>query len=88
MTDLKTLKDLKFELTEISHAGYLLHYDKVKQEAIRWAKRYEFTEDYVFCEFFNISKDDLDNCEECGKPWNSEYHINDVCVGEIQEDLK
>ncbi len=23
----------------------------------------------------------MDNiCEECGKPWNSEYHISDVCV--------
>lgn len=19
-------------------------------------------------------------CNECGKPWNSEYHISDVCV--------
>ena len=24
-------------------------------------------------------------CEECGKPWASEYHISDVCVN-LDED--
>ncbi len=26
-----------------------------------------------------------ENCEECGKPWNSEYHMSDVCVN-LDED--
>ena len=24
-------------------------------------------------------------CEECGKPWNSEYHMGDQCVN-LNED--
>ena len=27
-----------------------------------------------------------DNCSECGKPWNSEYHISDECVNNLNED--
>ena len=26
-----------------------------------------------------------DICEDCGKPWNSEYHLSDQCVN-INED--
>ena len=26
-----------------------------------------------------------DICEDCGKPWNSEYHMSDECVN-INED--
>ena len=27
-----------------------------------------------------------DTCPECGKEWNSEYHISDVCVN-LDEDM-
>lgn len=26
-----------------------------------------------------------DKCNECGKPWNSEYHMSDECVN-LSED--
>ncbi len=28
-----------------------------------------------------------DVCEDCGKPWNSEYHMSDECVN-IDEDTR
>lgn len=28
---------------------------------------------------------DDEMCEECGKAWNSEYHISDVCVDGREE---
>lgn len=34
----------------------------------------------------HIHKDYEGICEDCGKLWNSEYHISDVCVGDLQED--
>jgi len=29
-------------------------------------------------QIIDFNYDDI--CEECGKPWNSEYHISDQCV--------
>lgn len=26
-----------------------------------------------------------DKCEDCGKPWNSEYHMSDQCIN-VSED--
>ena len=31
-----------------------------------------------------MAKDSI--CKLCGKPWNSEYHINDVCVNLNEDD--
>ena len=75
MTKFKTLKDLKKKWNEISFTGggykmipvyipEVIEYEKVRQEAIRWAK--DVSEDKwddgweSFCEFFNIIEEDLE----------------------------
>lgn len=31
-------------------------------------------------EGFEMKEKDYSKCEICGEDWNSEYHINDVCI--------
>ena len=37
------------------------------------------------CEHVHKDADPGSICEDCGKPWNSEYHMSDECVN-IDED--
>jgi len=43
-------------------------------------KRYDTVEQAVKDLGSELNKIE-DNCEFCGKPWNSEYHMSDECVG-------
>ena len=46
---------------------------------------YNAKEEYEKWEAENAKQEFLDLCEECGQPWNSEYHISDVCVNYSEE---
>jgi len=72
MTELKTLKDMKFELKEIPHAGWLVWYHDLRQEAIEHYKELikngekeeiKWIEDLAKArwikEFFNITDEEL-----------------------------
>lgn len=40
MTELKTLKDLKFENKELVHAGWLIWHHELRAVAIKWIKKW------------------------------------------------
>ena len=70
MTKLKTLKDLekdKFrtycfgceKTKELSYPQKYVFVDELKQEAIKWVKEHRIVPFGSFCEFFNITEEEL-----------------------------
>lgn len=58
MKKLKTLKDLEIESHFETYADFVF-IDELRAEAIKWVKEYHFPPFGTFCEFFNISEEEL-----------------------------
>ena len=56
--EFKTLKDL-YKEGELSIDPKTSFVNQIKAEAIKWVKEYQLSPFGTFCEFFNITKEDL-----------------------------
>ena len=56
----ETLKDLpKLDLGSKEGKVDVVSVEKLRQEAIKWAKEWGYTKNHNFCKFFNITEEEL-----------------------------